>query len=130
MSYVHTLQRLFFERAGELALFDDFQAHIVSYGLNTNYLRVTSATVLGRDPGFTGTPYSFSSPASTSSSPVQLGVRKGNKLLLLGVGGGYANSGRLVTVRAAAGSTIQIYESLTTGFPTQQYTFSILRIRS
>jgi hypothetical protein len=128
MSFVHTTQRPYFERAGELALFDDFQVSIVSHGLLTNYLRVTTATVLSRDPGFTGTPYSFSAPASTS--PVQLGVKKGDKIWLIGQSGGYANSGRVVTVKAAAGSTLQVYENLTTGFPTQQYWFYIMRRQS
>jgi len=129
MGYTHTIQRPYFERIDELALFDDFQVSLVSNGLHTNYLRVTTATSLSRDPGFSGgTAYAFDSPASVS--PCRLGVRKGDKLLLVGHVGGEENDGRLVTIQSVAGSTIQVYESLATSYPAQQYEFKIMRKRS
>ncbi len=94
-----------------------------------NRMIVISASQLGVDPAYTpqgspANPYTLAGPANPSSNPVQLGFKKGDKILLTDPAATGANHLREFTLVNPA--TIGVFETVTTPDATS-YEFQVFR---
>jgi hypothetical protein len=118
------LRRTFYQRFREIDPQEWFSIGLFGNGQNGNLLTVPTnpSETIALNSGFSGTPFSFSAPASVSAS--QLGVIPGDKLLLVGPG---TNTGRIFTIQEVWPGALVVSELTNAESAPTNYTYTILR---
>lgn len=118
------ISKKFYGNVDELEPAESSIVGMVSNPAVNNKLSVQTSSNLELSGTYTGPAYTLAGPADTSSSPVKLGFKKGDKIRLKGPVGGELNDGKELTLEDPA--TFTVMETLATPDATL-YDFTVLR---
>jgi hypothetical protein len=130
----HPISRVFAESLSDLKPQSIVRAMLVGLGNTLNYMVVIDATTVGLHPSYGHTPFIWAGPPDASSSPLQMGVRKGDRLLLEHASGGAGlNDGKYLTIALPSvlgnPTHMDVMEPLVAPDPGSNYYYYIIRRR-